>query len=454
MNSTLSPPRGQPRSENSAQSHDPRPKGSSSLVAEPTEQMAGLIFLFLVGCLAALALGMPALAVAVAPLGIWLLWGLAAQRHGSCDVTLLLDRDRAVEGETVEATILVKAATSFQRVLCSVTLPAGLVADPTPSRVAVSPGPDGSGLATLSIRCERWGVHQIGPGAVLARNALGVFQARGKTLNAVELRVYPSAPKLRSGVKPAMTQVFVGEERARERAEGFEFADIRKFQPGDLTRRINWRVTARQGEPYVSLQHPERNADIILLLDTLADFQLGSDGTLAWEGRAVAALAQLHLARRDRVGLLSYGGVLHALPPGAGSNHLYRILDTVIDTKVVTSYTRPTMALLPPRTLPPHALVIAFTPLADPRMTSALLDLHGRGCDLAVVEVDPERYLAREHDRSEAMSWRIWRLTRSAQRQELRRSGVPLIRWDPSEPLDSALVQLNQMRRGQWHARV
>jgi uncharacterized protein (DUF58 family) len=250
-----------------------------------------------------------------------------------------------------------------------------------------------------------------------------------------------------------MTQVFVGEETARERAEGFEFADIRKFQPGDLTRRINWRVTARQGEPYVTLQHPERNADIILMIDSLADFHLGLDGTLAWEGRAVAALAQLHLARRDRVGVISYGGVLLSLAPRAGSSHLYRVLDTVIDTKVVASYARPTLSLLPPRSLPPQALVLAFTPLADRRMTGALLDLHGRGCDLAVVEVDPERFTTRESDPSEALSWRIWRLSRAAQRQELWRSGIPLIRWDTSEPLDSALVQLNEMRRRQWRVR-
>lgn len=454
MNATLSPRRKKSGRERSADDRGPLPEGAGWMVAEPTEQMAVLVFLFSVGCLGALALGMPALAAVVGPLGVWLLWGLLAQRPGRCDVTILLERDRALEGEIVEATILVRAAASYRRVLCGLRLPAGLVADPAPSRVAVSPCPDGSGVARFSIRCERWGVHRIGPGAILARDTFGVFQARGATVNATELRVYPAAPKLRSGVKPAMTQVFVGEVRARERGEGFEFADIRKFQPGDLTRRINWRATARQGEPYISLQHPERNADIMLLIDSLADFQAGLDSTLAWEGRAVAGLAQLHLARRDRVGLLSYGGVLHTLPPGTGRNHLYRILDSVIDTKVVQSYTRPTVELLPPRTLPPNALVVAFTPLADPRMTAVLLDLHGRRCDLAVVEVDPERYLDRKRGPSEVVSWRVWRLARSAQRQELRRLGIPIIRWDPSEPLDSALVRLNQMRRGQWHARA
>ncbi|MGA7172226.1 MAG: DUF58 domain-containing protein [Candidatus Dormiibacterota bacterium] len=262
--------------------------------------------------------------------------------------------------------------------------------------------------------------------------------------------MYPAAPNLREGVSPMKTQVYVGEERARDRAVGLEFADIRKFQSGDLTRRINWPVTARQREPYVNLQYPDHNADIVLVIDSFSDFRVGIDGTLAWEGRAVAALAQFHLNRRDRVGVISYGGVLTSLAPGAGVSQRFRILDTLIDTKVVSSYERPAMRVLPPRSLPPQAVVVVITPLADRRIVQLLLDLRGRGCDLAVVAVDPERFIAQAHEATEGISRRIWRLSRLAQRRELGRSGIRLIRWDTTEPLDSVLVQLNQMRHGQW----
>jgi uncharacterized protein (DUF58 family) len=431
-----------------------QPAAGGPLLTEPTFRLGTLVLLFSIGCLAALALGMPALAVTVAPLGPWILWGLLAERHASCEVSLLLERERAVEGETVQVTILVRDATAFQQVLCSLILPPGLLIEEAPSRVAVTPSRSGRGTTTLSVRCQRWGVYRVGPGAVLARNSWGIFQARGATSNAPELRVYPVTARLRRGIQPAMTQVFVGEETSRERTDGFEFADIRSYQPGDHARRINWTVTARHGEPYVNLYHPERNSDVILIVDSFADFGDGEEGTLKWEGRAVAALAEFHLARRDRVGLVCYGGVLHWLPPGSGSHHFYRILDNLIETAVVESYERPTLRLLPPRSLPPHALVVAFSPLLDHRMIDLLLDLQGRGCDLAVVEVNPEPFTPGRRDAGEALSGRIWRLSRSAQRQELWRAGLPLIRWDHSQPLDSVLVQLNQMRHGRWRVRA
>jgi len=454
MSRPASSARGRSSSGDFSQVGWPAPDGRVAFVSQPTAQLGGLLFLVASGCLGALALGLPALAAVVAPMGLWLLWGLMAAGQTSCQVSLVLDRDRAVEGEVVELTVVVQRARSFQRVLCSVSLPPGLTADPPPARLAMAPNRSGTASSTLSIRCGQWGIHRIDPCLVVARNAFGISQAWGRSLNSVEVNVYPAAPRLSGGVRPWATQVYVGEERARERGQGFEFADIRQYQPGDQTRRINWTVTARRSEPYVNLQHPERNVDIVLLVDAFTDLQLGSNSTLAWAGRAAAALAELHLARRDRVGLLSYGGVLRSLPPGSGTTHLYRFLDSLIETEVVSSFERPTLNRLPPRSLPPQALVIAFTPLVDPRMIKVLLELHGRGCDLAVVEIDPERFTSWGTGTGEDASRRIWRLVRSAARRDIWRSGVPLVRWDTSDPLDAALVQINQMRHGRWRVRA
>jgi len=453
MSSTVSSGRRQTSSSVSSQIGTV-PDGLVPFVRQPTAQLGGLLFLIAAGCLAALALGIPALAAVVAPMGLWLLWGLLAAGDSSFEVSLALDRDRAVEGEVIELKVVVQGASSFQRVLCSAILPTGLTADQRPSRLAMAPSRSGTASSTLSIRCGQWGVHRIDPCLVVARNAFGISQARGRSINSVEVKVYPAAPSLSGGVRPWATQVYVGEERARERGQGFEFADIRQYQPGDQTRRINWTVTARRSEPYVNLQHPERNVDIVLLIDAFTDLQLASNSTLQWAGRAAAALAELYLARRDRVGLLSYGGVLRSLPPGSGSTHLYRFLDSLIEVAVVSSFERPSLSRLPPRSLPPQALVIAFTPLVDPRMIKVLLELRGRGCDLAVIEIDPERFTSWGRGQSEDATRRIWRLTRSAERRELWHSGVPLVRWDTSEPLDAALVQINQMRRGQWRGRA
>ena len=72
-----------------------------------------------------------------------------------------------------------------------------------------------------------------------------------------------------------------------------------------------------------------------------------------------------------------------------GSVQLYRIVDALLDTDIALSYAWKGADVIPPRTLPPQALVIGLTPLLDERSVGALLDLRARGFDLAIVDVSP-----------------------------------------------------------------
>jgi uncharacterized protein (DUF58 family) len=40
--------------------------------------------------------------------------------------------------------------------------------------------------------------------------------------------------------------VFTGNQVARTKGEGIEFADLRHYEYGDALRRINWRASARR----------------------------------------------------------------------------------------------------------------------------------------------------------------------------------------------------------------
>ena len=117
-----------------------------------------------------------------------------------------------------------------------------------------------------------------------------------------------------------------------------EFADLRLFAPGDRVRSINWRASARRDELVVNERHPERNADVILFLDTFADARSGGRSTLDLAVRATATLAARYLERRDRVGLVSFGGVLRWLTPGMGSTQRYRIVDALLESEIVFNY--------------------------------------------------------------------------------------------------------------------
>ena len=92
----------------------------------------------------------------------------------------------------------------------------------------------------------------------------------------------------------------------RRRARASSPGDIRPFAPGDHVRHVNWRATLRLDTLHVTQHHRERNADVVLLLDTLSD--VGRDGghgrrrRRAGGGHAGAALSGPEGSRRsDRV---------------------------------------------------------------------------------------------------------------------------------------------------------
>src|SRR5262249_29019141 len=72
------------------------------------------------------------------------------------------------------------------------------------------------------------------------------------------------------------------------------------------------------------------------------------------------------------------------------------------------------------RILPPASLVLALTPLLDPRFVAALEDLRGRRFDVAAIEVDPVPLVEPGRTEVERSAYRLWLLER-----EVLRSRVP-----------------------------
>jgi uncharacterized protein (DUF58 family) len=266
-----------------------------------------------------------------------------------------------------------------------------------------------------------------------------------------QVRVYPRPERLRSLVTPGRTQLLASNRIARRPGDGLEFAGIRPFQPGDRVRRVNWRTTARRGALHVNQQHPERNADVILFLDTFEEARSGAMGTLDMALRAAASLAAAHLEVRDRVGVVAFGGILHWLEPTLGGRAIYRIADALLQSEITFSFVSKTLDVIPPRLLPAGALIIGLTPLLDRRATGALLDLRARGYDLAIVECDAEPLLAPPESPQDELARRLWRLQRAALRTRLRGLGVSLARWDPGQSLSLALGEVIESRRHGRH---
>jgi uncharacterized protein (DUF58 family) len=412
---------------------------------------AGLAALAL---LAALVLGRPELVVLAAPLALLLFLGLAGSRQPDFLVALSLDRDRAVEGDEVTVTIDFEARAAIERLELHVPLKDGLeiVDGASPLTLHLDHGEERT--IELKLRCTRWGAYVIGDLLLRAHDRLDLFAYEGWLDRRTPLKVYPRAEQLRSLVTPLETQVFTGNQVSRAKGEGIEFADLRVYEPGDALRRINWRASARRGELWVNESHPERNTDVIVFLDTFVEAREEQESTLDLAVRAAATIADRYLERKDRVGLVSFGGYLNWLLPSSGIVQLYRIVDSLLDTEIILSYAWKNVDVIPPRTLPPKALILAVSPLLDERAVTTLLDLRARGFDLAVIEVSPIPFASPAKGEREELAWRLWRLKREALRGRYERVGVPVVEWREGTPLEGALAEVGAFRRQARLARV
>lgn len=96
----------------------------------------------------------------------------------------------------------------------------------------------------------------------------------------------------------------LGGHKSPFRGRGMEFEEVRLYQSSDDIRHIDWRVTARTGQPHTKLFREERERPIFIVVDQSRSMFFGSvcqfKSVLA--AHLAAALAWYGFHARDRVG--------------------------------------------------------------------------------------------------------------------------------------------------------
>ena len=117
------------------------------------------------------------------------------------------------------------------------------------------------------------------------------------------------------------------------------------------------------------------------------------------------------------------------------------------------TYTWQDVNVIPARILPPAALVLALTPLVDPRSWLRWRISAGAGFDVAVIEVDPVRLVEPGATEVERDAYRLWLLEREALRWRLEGRGIGIATWGDGE-LESVLEEVRTFRRYSRPARA
>jgi uncharacterized protein (DUF58 family) len=135
--------------------------------------------------------------------------------------------------------------------------------------------------------------------------------------------------------KPMLGSVS-GRHASPHRGASVEFAEYRKYVPGDDLRRLDWRAYGRSDRFYIKEFEADTNLRMVTVLDTSGSMDVGSVGTTKLEyARCIsAALSYLAIQQGDAVGLACVAeGIVQNIPPRRNPAHLTTIYDTLEQAK-------------------------------------------------------------------------------------------------------------------------
>jgi len=252
---------------------------------------------------------------------------------------------------------------------------------------------------TLSyhVRPPRRGDAAFGDLQLRIEGPLGLMRRSFKQAGTAQpVRVYPNLRELRRYdllVRRGLEAQPSGRP-VRIAGASTEFERVRDYLPDDEFRRINWKATARRGQPMVNQFEAERSQNLVVMLDAgramaaLADAPRATDSddeedaglSLTKLDHALnAALLLAHVAsqRGDRVALLAYVDDVRAfVPPQRGRRALLATVAALYNLRaepIEPDHAR-AFDFLAQRNLR-RSLVVLFTDLSD-RESSAGLAAH------------------------------------------------------------------------------
>jgi len=231
---------------------------------------------------------------------------------------------------------------------------------------------------TTQLRPTRRGDHQAARVTVRSYGPLGLAARQGSHSVPWTVRVLPPfTSRKHLPARLSHLRELDGRTSVLTRGQGTEFDSLREYIPGDDTRSIDWRATARQSNVAVRTWRPERDRRILTVLDTgrTSAGRVGDVPRLDAAMDATLLLAALAARAGDRFDLLAYDRQVRAAVRGRTAHDLLPALVTAMATlepALVESDARG-MAAAVLRNAPQHSLVVLITGLDPSPVEEGLL---------------------------------------------------------------------------------
>lgn len=149
------------------------------------------------------------------------------------------------------------------------------------------------------------------------------------------MELEPLARRLNLLPRQPARSILNGRHASRLRGRGLNFEELRGYLPGDDSRTIDWKVTAKTGKPHVRVYTEERDRPALILVDQRMSMFFGSrlnmKSVTAAEAAAIAAFMVLN--QGDRVGGIVFGSeTLEEIRPRQSRANTSRFLELLVQS--------------------------------------------------------------------------------------------------------------------------
>jgi len=146
------------------------------------------------------------------------------------------------------------------------------------------------------------------------------------------IRLRLAARDLQIGSRRPSLSTIAGAHASRFRGRGMDYLESRGYQAGDDIRNMDWRVTARAGNPHVKLYTEERERPVVVMVDLNPGMFFGTRGAFksVIAARAAALIGWAAVHRHDRIGALLFNGSHHELRPLGGQRGVLRLIRLLV----------------------------------------------------------------------------------------------------------------------------
>jgi uncharacterized protein (DUF58 family) len=271
--------------------------------------------------------------------------------------------------------------------------PVGFVLDLPAPVFGIAVPPRGKAALSYHVRPPRRGDARFGDLYLRVDGPMGLMRRSFRVRDTAQpVRVYPNLRELRRYdllVRRGLEAQPAGRP-VRVAGASTEFERLREYLPDDEFRRINWKATARRGQPMVNQFEAERSQNLVVLLDAgramaaLAEAPNAAEESdqdidpgltkLDYSLNAALLLAYVASLRGDRVALLAYADDVRTfVPPQRGRRAVLATVGALYNLRaepVEPDHGR-AFDFLDKRNLR-RSLVVLFTDLADRESSSTL----------------------------------------------------------------------------------